>query len=74
VGSGWRSVPDPTPTWSARRACRAFVPLEFCDRWIDAPVRRADLLQLRDPAAAGQLWSRMDYELVDCAPSVLLST
>jgi hypothetical protein len=38
---------------------------EFCDRRIDAQVRRADALQRRDPAAAGELWSRIDHELVD---------
>jgi ABC-type transport system substrate-binding protein/DNA-binding SARP family transcriptional activator/DNA-binding beta-propeller fold protein YncE len=60
--------------------CRAFVPgspdnlnvAEFCDHRIDAQVRRADALQLSNPAAAGELWSRIDHELVDRAPWVPL--
>jgi ABC-type transport system substrate-binding protein len=35
-------------------------------------VRRADALQQHDPAAAGELWSRIDHELVDRAPWVPL--
>jgi hypothetical protein len=41
---------------------------EFCDHRIDAQVRPAGSLQLRDPASAGELWSRIDHELVDRAP------
>jgi peptide/nickel transport system substrate-binding protein len=60
--------------------CRSFVPrsqdnlnvAEFCDRQIDAQVARASALQAHDPAAAGQLWSRIDRELVDRAPWVSL--
>jgi peptide/nickel transport system substrate-binding protein len=60
--------------------CRAFVPgspdnlnvAEFCNHRIDAQVRRADALQLSNPAAAGELWSRIDHELVDRAPWVPL--
>jgi peptide/nickel transport system substrate-binding protein len=56
--------------------CAAFVPrnadnlnfAEFCDRAIDAKVRRAHLLQRDDPAAAGEAWARVDRELVDRAP------
>jgi hypothetical protein len=39
---------------------------------IDAQVRQVGSLQLSDPAAAGELWSRIDHELVDPAPWVLL--
>jgi peptide/nickel transport system substrate-binding protein len=60
--------------------CRSFVRrsqdnlnvAEFCDRQIDAQVARASALQARDPAAAGELWSRIDHELVDRAPWVPL--
>ena len=37
---------------------------DFCDHRIDAQVRRAHALQLSNPAAAGELWSKIDHELV----------
>jgi ABC-type transport system substrate-binding protein len=43
---------------------------EFCDRQIDAQAARASALRSRDPAAAGELWSRIDRELADRAPWV----
>jgi peptide/nickel transport system substrate-binding protein len=81
---GWftwfQDQPTPSNFIEPLLTCRAFVPgspenlnvAEFCDRRIDAQVRRADALQLRDPAAAGELWSRIDHELVDRAPWVPL--
>jgi ABC-type transport system substrate-binding protein len=72
--------PTPSNFIEPLLTCRAFVPrsqdnlnvAEFCDRRIDAEIRRADSLQLRDPAAAGELWSRIDHELVDRASWVPL--
>jgi peptide/nickel transport system substrate-binding protein len=76
---GWftwfQDHPTPSNFIEPLLTCRAFVPrdpenlnaAEFCDRRIDAQIRRADSLQLRDPAAAGELWSRIDHELVDRA-------
>jgi ABC-type transport system substrate-binding protein/DNA-binding SARP family transcriptional activator/streptogramin lyase len=81
---GWftwfQDQPTPSNFIEPLLTCRAFVPrskenlnvAEFCDRRIDAQVRRARSLQLRDPAAAGELWSRIDRELVDQAPWVPL--
>jgi ABC-type transport system substrate-binding protein/DNA-binding SARP family transcriptional activator/streptogramin lyase len=81
---GWftwiQDYPTPSNFIEPLLTCHAFVPrspdnlnvAEFCDRQIDAQVRRADALQLRDPAAAGELWSRIDHELVDRAPWVPL--
>ena len=77
---GWfawyQDQPTPSNFIEPLLTCRSFVPgskynnnvAEFCDRRIDAQVARASALQARDPAAAGELWSRIDRELVDRAP------
>jgi peptide/nickel transport system substrate-binding protein len=46
----------------------------FCDRAIDAKIRRALKLQERDPAAANESWAALDRELTDQAPWVFLYT
>jgi peptide/nickel transport system substrate-binding protein len=81
---GWfawyQDQPTPSNFIEPLLTCRSFVPgsrkntnvAEFCDRAIDAQVARASALQARDPAAAGELWSRIDHELVDRAPWVPL--
>jgi ABC-type transport system substrate-binding protein/DNA-binding SARP family transcriptional activator/streptogramin lyase len=81
---GWltwfQDYPTPSNFIEPLLTCRAFVPgspanlnvAEFCERRIDAQVRRADALQLSNPAAAGELWSKIDHELVDRAPWVPL--
>jgi peptide/nickel transport system substrate-binding protein len=81
---GWftwyQDHPTPSNFIEPLLTCRSFVPgsqenlnvAEFCDRRIDAQIRRASSLQLRDPAGAGELWSRIDRELVDRAPWVPL--
>ena len=78
---GWyQDYPTPSNFIEPLLTCRSFVPrsqknlniAEFCDPTIDAQVARAHVLQARDPAAAGQLWSRIDHELVDRAPWVPL--
>ena len=43
---------------------------EFCDRDIDAKIKRALALQASDPAAAGPLWADIDRSIADKAPSV----
>jgi ABC-type transport system substrate-binding protein len=61
-------------------SCSAFTPrsaanlnvAEFCNKAIDAQIRRAHSLETREPAAAGELWGRIDRELVDQAPWVPL--
>jgi YVTN family beta-propeller protein len=45
---------------------------EFCDRSIDAQIRKAIGLQTTDPYLANQLWARVDREIVDRAPFVPL--
>ena len=81
---GWfawlQDQPTPSNFIEPLLTCRSFVPrskkntnvAEFCDRRIDAQVARASALQAHDPAAAGELWSRIDHELVDHAPWVPL--
>jgi peptide/nickel transport system substrate-binding protein len=44
----------------------------FCDRRIDRMIDRAVALQLRDPAAAGELWAEIDRAVVDQAPYLWL--
>jgi peptide/nickel transport system substrate-binding protein len=47
---------------------------EFCDRRIDARIRRAIALQTTDPYLANQLWAALDAAIVDQAPFVPLVT
>ena len=60
--------------------CRSYQPgtginendAAFCDRRIDARIARAGRLEITDHDAASQLWSRIDRELTDAAPWVVL--
>jgi peptide/nickel transport system substrate-binding protein len=56
-------------------ACHTFLNWsEFCDRRIEAQIRRAHSLQTTDPYLANKLWARIDHTLVDLAPVVPLVT
>src|SRR5439155_20974893 len=46
----------------------------FCDRGVEAKIKRALELQTTDPYLANQLWARLDRALVDKAPVVPLFT
>jgi YVTN family beta-propeller protein len=46
----------------------------FCDRRIEADIRRALTLSTTDPYAANQLWAQIDHAIVDRAPVVPLIT
>ena len=46
---------------------------EFCDPTIDAEIARARSLQTSDPQAASELWSKIDRDVVDQAPWVVLA-
>ncbi len=46
----------------------------FCDRRIDARIRQALEVQGTDPAAAVELWARIERDIVDLAPWVPLFT
>ena len=45
---------------------------EFCDRRIDAEIKRALSLDQTDPSAANALWANVDHDVVDQAPWVPL--
>lgn len=47
---------------------------QFCDRRIEALIRRALALQTSEPYRANQLWKRIDHEIVDQAATVPLFT
>lgn len=44
----------------------------FCDKDIDASMRRALATEVTDPAAAAALWSAIDRRITDMAPAVQL--
>ena len=44
----------------------------FCNRSIDAQIKRALALDQSDPGAASVLWARIDHRIVDQAPVVPL--
>jgi YVTN family beta-propeller protein len=44
----------------------------YCDRRLDAMIRRARGMQLTDPSRAVLLWAKIDREIVDRAPYVWL--
>jgi peptide/nickel transport system substrate-binding protein len=46
----------------------------FCNRRLDAKMRRAGRLQATDPIAAGKLWAEIDRKLTDQAPWVSSTT
>ncbi len=45
-------------------------PARFCSRDFDAKLRRASVLQARDPAAAAKLWAEVDRDATDLAALV----
>jgi peptide/nickel transport system substrate-binding protein len=59
-------------------SCRAYQPgnpannnaAGFCDRRIDAQIRRALTLETTNRQAANALWARIDHEITDQAPWV----
>ncbi len=63
-------------------SCSAFRPAsksqvnvsEFCNRRIDAEIKRALTVQANDPTAAGNLWAKIERQIVDQAPWVSLHT
>jgi peptide/nickel transport system substrate-binding protein len=47
---------------------------EFCNRHIDGEIARAGALQTVDPRAASRLWTKIDHEITDLAPWVVIRT
>jgi YVTN family beta-propeller protein len=76
----YQDFPAPSDVIGPLFACRSFLPhnpanindSEFCNRRIDAQMSHAHALEARDPNVAGNLWARIDRELVDEAPWVPL--
>jgi YVTN family beta-propeller protein len=75
AGAGWLPDYPAASTFINLLSCSSSQNLgHFCDRAIDAKIRRALELQERDPAAATESWAAIDRELTDQAPWVFLYT
>ena len=78
---GWASeYPAASDFFGPLFTCRSFTgdphtnvnTSEFCNRRIDAEIRRARALQTSDPPAASRLWTRIDHQITDLAPWVVI--
>jgi peptide/nickel transport system substrate-binding protein len=77
---GWAAeFPSPIDVVQPVFGCAGFVPAApqeshdpsgFCDRRVDAKMRRAAALQAEDPSAANVLWQRIEREILAEAPMV----
>ena len=75
-------VPDASNFFQPLLTCSSFQPhssananvAEFCNRSIDADIRRAQNLERSDPAAANQWWTVIDHRIGIAAPWVPLYT
>ena len=75
AGSGWFADSPAASNFMHLFSCSSpFNYGHFCDRAIDARIRRALQLQRRDPAAANESWAALDREVTDRAPWVFLYT
>jgi peptide/nickel transport system substrate-binding protein len=82
--SGWgTSYPSANDVFSSTFTCGAYTPARpsqnwnpagFCSRRIDAEIARARALQTADPHAASALWTKIDREITDLAPWVVIRT
>ena len=81
IVNGWiADYPAPSAFFEPLLTCDSYIPRDgagnnnhagFCDARIDALIARARRLQ-GDPAAARDLWTRIDAAIVDRAPLVPL--
>jgi peptide/nickel transport system substrate-binding protein len=80
---GWTAdYPAPSDFFDELFTCRSFIPhsdgnrnvSEFCSPPIDRMIRRADRLQLADPARADRLWAAVDRAVTRQAPVIPLSS
>jgi YVTN family beta-propeller protein len=78
--AGWGGgLPTPSDTFSSF-TCRAYSPspetnanaAAFCDRRIDAQIKKARALQTTNPAAAATLWRSIDRQITNDAPWVAM--
>jgi peptide/nickel transport system substrate-binding protein len=76
---GWESdFPRPSDFFLNLLTCAAYQPAApinlnpagLCDQAVDRTAERAHQLEASDPAAAGDLWQRVDRRVVDLAPLV----
>ena len=76
---GWESnLPRPSDFFLNLLTCSAYRPADqvnlnaagFCDRDVDRISDRAHELEASDPAAAGELWQRVERRVIDLAPIV----
>ena len=77
AGSGWFADYPAASSFINLLSCASAPALNlggFCDRAVDAKMRRALRLQERDPAAANESWAEIDRALTDRAPWVFLYT
>jgi YVTN family beta-propeller protein len=79
--AGWRSdFPAASSLLVPLFTCRSYTGKasttvnwsEFCNRRIDAEIARAAELRTVDPSAASRLWTRIDHEITDLAPWVVI--
>jgi ABC-type transport system substrate-binding protein/class 3 adenylate cyclase len=79
--AGWYAdYPNPIDFFDVLLTCRVFSPAdpanqntaELCDPRLDQLVRKAEAVQISDPAKASALWQEADREAVDQAPWVPL--
>jgi peptide/nickel transport system substrate-binding protein len=66
TGSWWADVPSASQ-WTRLLACDSLIQGKprFCDPGVDRLTRRAQRLQMSDPAGANRLWARADRRLTD---------
>lgn len=76
---GWESdFPRPSDFFLSLLTCSTYQPTApvnlnpegFCDQSVDRGADRAHELEASDPAAAGELWQRLDRRVTDLAPLV----
>jgi peptide/nickel transport system substrate-binding protein len=81
VDNGWAAdYPSPESFFEPLLTCDSYRPRShtninlggFCDKHIDSLITRASKLQVSDPAAARDLWTRIDAAIVDRAPYLFL--
>ncbi len=72
--TGW-VIDYPAPsTFLEQLRCGSLDPSRFCNPAIDRQMDQALALQATDPAAADELWARIDRALTDEAPWVGYAT
>jgi peptide/nickel transport system substrate-binding protein len=81
---GWSpTYPSANDVFAPVFTCRTYEPTQpsqnanasgFCNRRIDTEIARAGLLQTTDPPAASVLWTKIDREITDLAPWIVIRT